>query len=1142
MRFGVLGPLTVTSAAGGSVVVPEAKVRALLAVLLTVPGQPVAADRLVDLLWGGAPPANPPGALQTLVSRLRRALAGAGGEGLVVRRAPGYALDTGNDTVDFGRFTALTARARGLPDPRERADVLAGALALWRGPAFAGFTGEPFGRDAAAALEERRLLALEEHAEARLELGEHRVLAGELGLLVAQHPLRERLRAAQMRALYGAGRPSEALDGFHELRLRLDGELGLRPGPELVALQQQILRQAPSLRSVTVRPPEPPAVALPPPEAAPLTVFLPESAAGARTVPEGAPVTVSPPEPAPRAAPRPRTNLPVPVTSLIGRSGAVEEIRSLVEGGRLVTLTGPGGVGKTRLATEVAARLAESRAEIHPDGVWLVELAARAAPGAPGGGPGAGEPAEAVAAALGVRDDTGHGPGPADGPRPLLDKLVGALRGRRLLLVLDNCEHVVEAVALLVRALLREAPGVRILATSQEPLEVAGERVRPVPPLELPADSGDPAVLRRSGAVRLFLERAAARSPGFALDEGNARAVASICRRLDGIPLALELASTRVHVLGAAQLAERLDDRFRLLTGGLRDAPARQRTLRAMIDWSWELLTAAERTVLRRVAAHSDGCTLEAAEAVCAGDGVAPAEVPELLARLVDRSLVVVVHGRDGPRYRLLESVSAYCLERLRATEYERVRAVHARWYADFAERADPGLRGADQQRWLRLADAEAANVRGALEHCRATGDGPLLRRLVRASVWYWFLRGRLTEARRWLCAAAELPGGGTGMTDGADGSDGGDNGGEGSGIRAWRTGFALLSGVPGTPGRDAAGILTAYETVRDPRERILAGWFLGYAATRFADRAVGEELIRRATAGARALGDRWGIAACLAVGGVLAYVRGDLTDSRGRARESLALFRAEGDRWGQLQALGVLGRLAEIGGDYGTADGLHRESLAIAEELELWTDASVCWSQLGRIALLTGDHDRADEYHERGRRLAVEQGDGPAEEFAELGLALTARRRGRLSEATVLLHRWLEWNRQFEAEYGTALILAELGFTAELRGDAAGALALHTEGLAAARGTGDPRAVALALEGLAGARALAGEGAAAARLLGAAAAARSAAGAPLPAAERGDVDRVTTAVRGLLGGPAFEAAYAEGASRAGTSAEGAPG
>ncbi|WP_420159379.1 BTAD domain-containing putative transcriptional regulator [Nocardiopsis sp. CNT-189] len=1009
MRFGVLGPLAVWAADGEPVAVPEAKVRMLLAALLVAPGRVASADRLADEVWE-RPPAHPARALQTLVSRLRGVL----GAEAVPRRPPGYLLDVDAGAVDSGRFAALAEQARATADPRRRAALFAEAIGLWRGDAFDGFADERFAQAAAARLEEQRLLVWEEYAETRLELGEHDLLAGELADLARRHPLRERLRAAHLRALYGAGRASEALDAFQETRHRLNEDLGLDPGPELAGLQRRILRQE-----------------------------LP--------------------------GPRPRGNLPAPLTGLIGRSEAVAEVRALLDEERLVTLTGPGGVGKTRLALEVGRAAAGS----FPDGVWLVELAGRR--------PCDEGAAEEVAAVLGFRDEPS--------PRGVAHRLAEALRGRRLLLVLDNCEHVVDAVADLAVRLLRAAPDVRILATGREPLGVSGERRWPVHPLEVPGPGADPAEVAGASAVRLFAARAAAVSPGFAVTAENAEAVAVICRRMDGIPLALELASTRVRVLGPAELADRLDDRFGLLVGGPRDAPARQRTLKAVIDWSWDLLTGAERAVLRRLAVHRDGCDLEAAEALCAGGGVKPAEVVDLLARLADRSLVVVSAG-GAPRYRLLESVSAYCLERLPEDEREALVRAHALYYTGLAERADAHLRGGDQRRWLRRLDAETANLRAALE----AADAPLAGRLVRALAWYWFLRGRFTEAKRSLAAALDA---------GADRTV----------LSAWLAGMTLLSGEPWreeAPAGAAAG---------DGRE----AWLLGYAETLFGSLDAGEELNRRALEGFRARGDRWGVAAAATARGLHRQVRGDLAGARRDAEEGRALFAEAGDRWGLLQAGGVLGRLAEIEGDYREAEERHRDGLAHAEHLDLWGEASVRWSELGRIALLAGDHDRADGLHERGRSLAVAHADRRAQEFAEVGLALSARRRGRFDEAEEYLRTWLEWNGGFDAENGSALLLAELGFLAEQRGDPGAALELHGRGLAAAEATGDPRAIALAHEGLAGAHLLAGRPGEASRLLAAAARLREEAGAPLPPAERGDVDRITAALRKARSGGAPE-------------------
>ncbi|MFD1940471.1 BTAD domain-containing putative transcriptional regulator [Nonomuraea mangrovi] len=976
MRFGVLGPLAVWADDGSPVRVPEAKVRALLVDLLVHEGRPVPMDRLIDDLWGGRPSSNPAGTLQARVSQLRRAL---GGPETVVREPAGYRL--AGAEVDAEEFTALVARARE-GTPEARAGLLADALALWRGSAYADHADAPFVAAAAARLEEARLAALEDQAEVRLALGE----PVELGTLVLRHPLRERLRGLHMRALYRGGRQSEALENYAEVRERLADELGVDPGRELAALYEAILRQDPSLDPARV----------------------------------------------------PGVRLPLPLTELIGREDAVAEVRALLDAGRLVTLTGPGGVGKTRLAMETAGRLEDVR---------LVELAATT------------DPVQAVIEALGVRDD-----GASAGP---VERLVTALRDKRLLLVMDNCEHVIDGTAGLVSTLLRAAGGLRVLATSREPLAVQGERVWPVPPLEI------------EQGVRLFAARAVAADPGFALDDGNAATVATIVERLDGLPLALELAATRVRALGVRELAARLDDRFRVLGAGRRGAPGRQQTLRAVIDWSWELLSEPERVVLRRLAVHADGCLLEAAERVCAQPGV---DVLGTLAQLVDRSLV-----SPGPRYRLLETVRAYGLERLaEAGEALELRERHAAYYTELAERAE--LRESGQGEWLRRLDAEGANLRLALE-----SESHALR-LVNALGWYWFLRGRRGEASRAIARAL---------------SSGGGEAGERALAAVWQAGMTLSTG-------DTADTVP-YEEL-DRAGAAFADWFLSYVRWAYGDHPAHEVRVERALAAFEELGDRWGTAAALDVRAKLAIVRGDLTAMQANGERSLAIFQEVGDGWGQSEAMETLGLLAEIRGEYAESARRRERGLELAEELGL--ESAFRLSVLGRTALLRGDYALADDYHERARKLAVEQSYKSAEEHAALGLGLSARRQGRLEEAETLLRPWLAWLRQVDGQPGLALILAELGFAAEQRGDTAAALALHREGYACARASGDPRAVALALEGLAGALPARD----AARFLGTAAAIRESVGAPLPPAERGDVERIAARALAELG----EHAYAE--------------
>ncbi|MFK4067364.1 AfsR/SARP family transcriptional regulator [Streptomyces sp. NPDC029674] len=1098
MRFEVLGPLTVRTQDGVAAPAPEPKVRALLAALLVRVGHPVPVDTLIDDLWGDRPPSSPANSLQTKVSQLRRALEAAepGSRGLVAYGPAGYELRVPPEHVDATRFETLISRAYETadatgeavgPDSRTKASLLTDALALWRGPAYADFRDADFARAAVARLEEQRLTAQETLAELRLAHGEHAVLADDLAPLVAREPLRERLRASHLRALYRAGRVAEALDSYRDLRLHLAEELGIDPGPELTELHEAMLRQE-AYRE------EPP------------------SAGQEKRL----------------------TNLPAQITGLIGRDSSIARIRGLITAERLVTLTGPGGVGKTRLALESASGLTAD----FPDGIWLAELAGVR-----------GEVAPTVAAALGIRDDAPGEPDEARATdtsaptgagadastsvdaRAAVARLARALAGRRLLLVLDNCEHILGPVADLTAHLLRHAPHLHILTTSQEPLALTGETVEAVAPLG------------EEDALRLFATRAAATAPGFALDDGNREAVALICRRLDGIPLAVELAATRVRTLGVHALADRLHDRFRLLNQVRRDAPARQRTLRAMIDWSWDLLTAPEQRTLRQLAVFSNGFTLPSAESVLSQTTpqTAPHPAPnsalqatsqhdddddddvlDLVTRLVDRSLLVP-STTDAPemRYRMLESVTAYSLERLdAAAETTAVRRRHARHFAAFAERAAAALHGPEQRGWLRRLDHETANLRAALDWTATDADAPTALRLVNGLTWYWFLRGRLREAMRSLDRALHLHLPAEPRLDGADP------------LLSARTAaasahaaFALLTGEPGCAHHNACE--RADTTAADARSR----WLLAFARCGFDHTPRETARVDALLTEFRAEGDRWGEAAALSTRATRALYRGDLPALRRDATRSAELFRELGDRWGRLQASEQLGVLAEIAADYEEAARFQRDGMRGAEELELWTDLSFRLSRLGRIALLTGDDPAATAFHERAAALAAQQSHRPAQQFAETGLALGARHRGDLDAAEKLLLPWLDFNRRFGVDSGTALILAQLGYVAEQRGNAARAETLHREGLAVARATGDERAVALALEGLAGARSLAGDHTHAAGLLGTAARIREAEGAPLPPAERTDVTRATHRSRTALGAPAFRTAYDQGAS-----------
>jgi predicted ATPase/DNA-binding SARP family transcriptional activator len=1049
MRFGVLGQLEVWTAAGQPVAVRESKVRIVLAALLASEARPVSTAQLIECLWHDKVPAKPSASLHVKVSQLRRALdqAAPGGRQALVSTSSGYVLRIESEAVDFRHFDALVTKALSLQDPAERAGILAEALSLWRGAAFEEFADEPFARSHATSLEEQRLIAIEEHAHARLAIGDHQSLISELTELVEQHPLRERLWAAYLLALYRAGRSAEAVQLYSTLRDRLAEEFGAGPNPELVRLHAAMLQQDVTLEHVADQPK------------------------------------------------RVRSNLPVPLTGLLGRQDAVKDTVRRMAGNRLVTLVGAGGVGKTRLATAVA-----NEPPVQPsDGVWLVELAQ--VPSSAESQSGV-RVAEAVAAALGLVEEVV--PGSSEQPLPsVTERLVAYLRGKQMLLVLDNCEHVVDQAADLVNTLLSASPGLRILATSRELLGVAGETLVEVPPLDLPEEGAPLGTITRSSAVELFLTRARAAAPNFNPRQQDMDTIAAICRRLDGLPLAIEMAATRVRALGTDQLLARLDDRLRLLDVERRGVPARQQTLRAMLDWSWGLCTEPEQAVLARLSLHATACHLEAAEAVCAHGLVAREDVLPLLSRLVDRSLLVVSEHGDHVRYRLLESVAEYCRERLRESgELAPTEDRYARYYTGLATQAEPALRGPDQRAWLDRLDADAANLERAMGVWLHLPSAENAFRHVNALAWYWFLRGKLGEGQRMMAAALKLD----------------DTTGTRAETAVWHRAFTLL-----TTGTVPAG-------PEEPSESLgRARWFMAYSRWSVGAFAESEKINAVVLEHFRAEGDRWGVAAALVTQAALAMGRGDLAALNESAAKSAELFSALGDQWGQLKATDLLGGLAEIKGDYPRAVRLHEEGLRIAADLGLWSQTARKLAMLGRMALLAGDYKTADDLHTRSAALAAEQANMPWQVFAESGLAISARRQGRLDDAEEYLVRLMPWMQRMRAFNGLALVLAELGFVAEERGDWRTALEHHRRGLMAATYTEDLRAVALAFEGLAGAHRLGGHAADAARLLGAAAQIRSAIGAPLPAGEHHDVQRITVAAKEELGPEKFAACLAEG-------------
>jgi predicted ATPase len=685
----MLGPLVVRTDDGGLVDVPGARLRGVLVALALRAGHVVPKASLIDWIWGERPPADAANALQRLVSRLRKALP----DGVIEGQTDGYLLKVGPDDVDAVRFERLViaGQARGQDDSR-RARLLREALELWRGAAMqdVGLLESPAFDAVIVRLEEMRLTAIEERADAEVALGRGAELVTELTDLVAAHPVRERLVAPLMRALAAAGRDSEALLVYQRTREALADGLGVDPSPELSALHVALLRGELGRREEEDR----------------------------------------------------KTNLRAELTTFVGRDADVAAVRELVAEHRLTTLIGPGGAGKTRLATETARMMLDGL----PDGAWLVELAAIGTDG---------DVAQSALAGLGLRDAMPGGAPPAE----LTDRLIAAIREREALLILDNCEHVIESAATFVHRLLGECRRLRVLATSREPLGITGEVLWPVVPLALPDTGASQDEIEGSPAIQLLRDRAGAVRRDVAADAGTLSTIARVCRALDGMPLAIELAAARLRTMSVDQLASRLDDRFRLLTGGSRTALPRHRTLRAVVDWSWELLTDQERVVLRRLSVFSGGASLEAAERVCAGGAVEQEEVLDLLTALAEKSLLIAA-GDSAPRYRMTGTIREYAGQRLaEAGESDLARLAHLDYFTKLSETAEPHLRRAEQLEWLAALEAEHDNIASAMRGALAVGEAHGAMRLAAGSGWYWWLGGHRTEGIELITAAANTPG-----------------------------------------------------------------------------------------------------------------------------------------------------------------------------------------------------------------------------------------------------------------------------------------------------------------------------------------------------------------------------------------------
>ncbi|WP_181773098.1 BTAD domain-containing putative transcriptional regulator [Amycolatopsis pittospori] len=1026
MRFGVLGATEVRREDGTLVPVGGPRVRTLFALLALEAGRIVPAERLIDGLYGEQVPEGVANALQSQVSRLRGALKDLA----PVEFSPaGYRLAVDREDVDVHRFERLAAegrRALASGDATKAAELLREALGLWRGPAFADITDAPFRDPQVTRLDELKTSAIEDLAEAGLKLGRHEDVLAELREVIAGQPLRERPRALLIRALHAAGRQSDALTAFEDARRVLADELGADPGPELAAAHLAVLRGE----------------------------------------------TTSPSTP---------VNLPAQLTSFIGREGDLRHVLGELDRSRLVTLTGPGGAGKTRLAIEAAAEVSLP--------VVFVELAPYTEDS---------DVAQAVLTALGLRTvPLGATTAPVENAP--LERLIDALADRAVLLVLDNCEHLVDAAAKLAARLLAAAAALRVLTTSREPLGITGEVVSPVPRLAVPPPGTPPARSLEFAAVRLFSDRARATDPGFAVDDATAGDVQRICAALDGLPLAIELAAARVRTLPVGEIATRLDDRFGLLSRGSRVAEARHRTLRGVVEWSWDLLDEDERRLGRRLTVFAGGTTLADAGEVC--------DIPdagELLPSLVDRSLV----ERTGDRYRMLETIRAFFAEKLaEAGEADRLRRAHAEHFLELAERADPLVRTGDQLIWLDRLDAAYEDLLAALRWAAET-DARIALRLSSALVTYWWMRGRRFEgATLSLEVVKRLD---TRPPDGLE--------------EEYQ--LCVLNAASGLRGHEALArhypavddlVRELAKAPRNPALLLLMGVVTGPPGD-------DDALILRSQA-LLANSDAWSLALAPTGYGLRALMQGDLETAEGFLREGADAFRELGERWGLSMALDHLSQVLTWTDRQAEALETMNEALLLMRELGASDDNADLLCRRGGSKLLHGDAAGARADFELAIEIARRAGMPESRATGYIGLAFLARHEGDLGTARALSEHALAEcpGGSFAAEGVRAGAQISLGWVAAAEGHADEAEELHRQALTSADQWNDSTTVACAVEGLAGVALLRDDPERAAVLIGAAVTVRG-----TPFAVDLDAALLRSSVRERLG-DGFDRAYRRG-------------
>ncbi|MCY1145531.1 BTAD domain-containing putative transcriptional regulator [Actinoplanes sp. Pm04-4] len=1049
LRVTLLGAFEV-SCGGAVVAVPGARVRALLVRLALAGGRVVDSASLVDAVWADGRPGEPGNALQSLVSRLRKML---GSGGAVAQVEGGYRLEVAENDVDSLRFERLAAWGRHrlqAGDPATAAKLLSEAVGLWAEPVAVAAVAPT----AATRLRNTWLEAVADLAEAELALGRAADAGARLTALLAEEPVDERAAALLMDALAAQGRQAEALGVYESTREVLADRLGVDPGTALSERHLRLLRS-------------PAATA-----------------------------------PTPAAPGRPPSNLPAPLTSFVGRDDDLARIDTLLAAGRLVTIVGPGGAGKTRLSIEAGRR----RRHEYRDGTWLIDLAAVTEPAKVGA---------ALLTAAGLRGSALFEPSArlqAFGEE--LDVLVEQLGGRECLLIADNCEHLIDAVAHLLAALLPRCPGLRVLATSREPLAVDGEALVPLGPLTLPAPGDDLAQVRRTASIHLFVERAAAVRPGFDVDETTLGDVTRIVRALDGMPLALELAAARLRTLSLAELTAGLSDRFRLLTTGSRTASPRHRTLRAVIAWSWELLSDDERTVAERVSVLPGGVTAATAAAVCAGTSVSPAEIPELLGALVDKSLLQL--APEPGRYRMLETLREYGIERLaEAGRLTAVRGMAAHHLAALTARLEPELRDHRQIDALRELNAEYDNVLAALRHLCDIGNGAGAVALAMNLAWYWQMFGRHTDATYWLAEALAAPASGPSLA------------------RDCAEAVLLLNRVGARSSMTPEAVEKSEAELRALADRLLAypalpglaGALTALALFFLQEDEASMAVINRLTTG----DDVWLAGLAQLFRAQFAENEGDVEQMAVHLTAALKCFVSVGDRWGQATSLPMRALLRQYDGDpegaladLNRARSLARQfgSLSINDELFIdlrWIDLQMRQGNDEQaIAMLVSLRERAQQ--------------GAAPEMLVLLNALESGiwvRHGDLERARVLIdlaEAEMAADPLFAGDHGRAIAGSVRASLNLALGDLAGAHRALAGAYTAAVESRDKPILALVAVTAAGLAERQGSPREAARLLGAAARLRG-------SHDHGDpqVRALSTRAQAALGEAGFSDAYGKG-------------